>query len=67
MQTSSIKNVLVTGANDGIGFETAKQLAEKGCRVLLHARNQTKAEEAVNRLENNLFLFGAIFQKCLRF
>lgn len=50
MQTDSIKNILITGANDGIGFETAKQLADKGYRVLLHARNQTKAEEAVKRL-----------------
>lgn len=50
MQTNSIKSVLITGANDGIGFETAKQIADKGYRVLLHARNQTKAEEAVNRL-----------------
>lgn len=52
MQTISIKNVLITGANDGIGFETAKQIADKGYRVLLHARNKTKAEEAVKKLGN---------------
>lgn len=45
-----MKSVLITGANDGIGFETAKQLASKGYRVLAHARNKAKAEEAVKRL-----------------
>lgn len=52
MQTNSIKNILITGANDGIGFETAKQIADMGYRVLLHARNKTKAEEAVKKLGN---------------
>jgi retinol dehydrogenase 14 len=50
VQTSSIKNVLITGANDGIGLETAKQMAAKDYRVLLHARNKEKAEEAVKKL-----------------
>ncbi len=45
-----LKLVLITGANDGIGFETAKQMAAKGYRVLLHARNRAKAEVAVKKL-----------------
>lgn len=42
--------MMVTGANDGIGFETARQLAELGERVFVHARTETKAVDAVDRL-----------------
>lgn len=40
------KTVLVTGANSGIGKETARALARKGARVLLHGRTQEKVEAA---------------------
>lgn len=36
------KTLLLTGATDGIGFETAKRLAEKGHTLLLHGRNASK-------------------------
>jgi NAD(P)-dependent dehydrogenase (short-subunit alcohol dehydrogenase family) len=36
------KNILITGATDGIGYETAKTLVEQGHVVLLHGRNQEK-------------------------
>ncbi len=45
------KIALVTGANRGIGFETAKQLGEKGVTVLLAARKLASAEEAVAKLK----------------
>ncbi len=48
---------LVTGANRGIGYEIARQLAETGIHVLVSARNAVKAQKAVdNLLRNNLSL-----------
>ena len=43
---SQIKVALITGANKGIGLETARQLAAKGVHVLLGARTLAKATEA---------------------
>lgn len=37
---------IVTGANNGLGFETAKALAKKGVEVVMACRNIEKAEEA---------------------
>ena len=39
-----MKTILVTGATDGIGLETAEKLLAKGHRVLLHGRNPDKLE-----------------------
>ena len=44
------KIALVTGANRGIGKEVCRQLAERGARVLLSARDLSKAEAAVDEL-----------------
>jgi NAD(P)-dependent dehydrogenase (short-subunit alcohol dehydrogenase family) len=40
------KIALMTGANKGIGFETAKQLAQHNIKVLLGARNETEGKKA---------------------
>ncbi len=37
---------VVTGANGGLGLETAKALAAAGAHVVMAARDQTKAAEA---------------------
>lgn len=44
------KIALITGANRGIGFETAKQLGEKGVTVVLGARSLAAAQEAADKL-----------------
>lgn len=38
---------IITGANTGLGFETAKALAAKGARVVLAVRNLEKGKRAV--------------------
>lgn len=40
----------VTGANEGIGFITARELHKKGCKVFLLCRNQEKAQDAIKRI-----------------
>jgi NAD(P)-dependent dehydrogenase (short-subunit alcohol dehydrogenase family) len=40
-------SVFVTGSADGIGRETARQLVADGHRVVLHARDERRAEAAV--------------------
>ena len=44
------KTVLLTGATDGIGLETAKLLAADGHTVLLHGRNPAKLDAAKEQL-----------------
>jgi NAD(P)-dependent dehydrogenase (short-subunit alcohol dehydrogenase family) len=39
--------ILITGSSDGIGRHTAATLADQGHRVVLHGRNERRAEEAL--------------------
>jgi len=43
---------IVTGANTGIGFETAAALAAKNAAVVLACRTRSKAEDAIRRIED---------------
>lgn len=45
-----MKTVLITGANKGIGFETAKQLAQLGYFVYLGSRDKSKGLDSINIL-----------------
>ncbi len=48
------KTVVVTGANSGIGFETATALAGMGARVVVTARNADKGRAAVAAVAQRL-------------
>lgn len=44
------KLCVITGANSGIGFETAKALAQKGAYVVMVCRNEEKAKAAMEEI-----------------
>jgi NAD(P)-dependent dehydrogenase (short-subunit alcohol dehydrogenase family) len=48
------KVALVTGANSGIGWYTALELARAGCEVILTARSESKGRDAVERIRQQL-------------
>ena len=45
---------LITGANSGLGFETARALLTKGATVILGCRSFNKAEKALEQLNHPL-------------
>lgn len=50
-----MKTVFITGANKGIGFETAKQMAQLGYFVYLGSRDKTRGLDAVKKLNDQSF------------
>lgn len=50
------KTILLTGATDGIGLATVKQLLNYGHRVLLHGRSQTKLAQLKTELQQQFNL-----------
>lgn len=47
------RTAIVTGANSGLGYDTAAALAGKGAQVVLAVRNLDKGNEAVDRIKNS--------------
>ena len=48
--TGDQRIALITGANRGIGFEVARQLARRGLTVIIGSRDLERGQEALNRL-----------------
>src|ERR1700761_4389732 len=48
------RRVLITGANSGIGFETAREATRKGAEIILPARTMAKAKIAVDRIRSEI-------------
>ena len=52
-QSAAGKIAVVTGGNRGMGFETCRQLARRGARVVLTSRDPAKGEAAAGRLQGD--------------
>ena len=56
-ETSNIPNLagktaLITGANSGLGYYTAKALAEKNAHVVIACRSLEKANQTIKKLKS---------------
>ena len=48
------KLCIITGANAGIGFETAKELAKRGAFIVMLCRNEEKALNAKKEIQREI-------------
>jgi NAD(P)-dependent dehydrogenase (short-subunit alcohol dehydrogenase family) len=54
------RTAVITGANTGLGFETARVLAERGARVVIACRDAGKAAAAARRISTGRISTGRI-------
>jgi NAD(P)-dependent dehydrogenase (short-subunit alcohol dehydrogenase family) len=47
---AQVKVAFITGGNRGLGFETARELGQKGIKVVIGSRDATKGEAATRKL-----------------
>ena len=59
------RTALVTGANRGLGLEISRQLAKKGLRVLMTARDAEKARQVSERDTAVDDFYNSIFRALL--
>jgi len=45
---------VVTGANSGLGFSTARELARKGATVVMAVRNEQKGRQALEKIKDEI-------------
>ena len=48
------KTAIVTGGNTGMGFETTKDLAKRGARVVMLCLREDEADDGMRRIEAEL-------------
>ncbi|KAK9881432.1 hypothetical protein WA026_016318 [Henosepilachna vigintioctopunctata] len=54
------KLIIITGANSGIGFEVAKDLAARNANIILACRNINAAEEAIQNIKEKVSHAGTL-------
>ncbi|APX71485.1 SDR family NAD(P)-dependent oxidoreductase [Companilactobacillus allii] len=53
-----MSKIFITGSTDGLGLLAAKKLSSMGHEIVLHARNQKRAEDVHQELPNSKILIG---------
>jgi NAD(P)-dependent dehydrogenase (short-subunit alcohol dehydrogenase family) len=65
--STTVRTALVTGANRGLGRETARQLADRGFRVIVTSRRAADADAAAAALAGTAKAPGSVFALPLPF
>ncbi|KAJ3006440.1 UNVERIFIED_CONTAM: hypothetical protein HDU68_004064 [Siphonaria sp. JEL0065] len=57
------KTAIITGANSGLGFASAKAMAARGCRIIMACRSQEKASKAIAEIKQQVPDADLVFMK----